>query len=66
MGSIITLKTDSNGNCLHVELVLDDKKESTVLEYYFNGLKVKSKEYQYCELLTKIIREIENEIDDML
>ena len=66
MANVITLKSDSNGNHLHAEVIFDDKQGVTVIEYHFNGECFQSKEYPYCEVLTEIIKDINNEIDKML
>ena len=65
MGSVITLKSDSNGNYLHASITFDEKR-STIIEYHFNGERFQSKQYPYCELLIDIIKDINNVIDIML
>ena len=66
MGSVITLKSDSNGNYLHASIAFDDEKRCTIVEYHFNGDVFHSKQYPHCELLIEIIKDINNEIDKML
>lgn len=66
MGSVITLKSDSNGNYLHASITFDDEKRCTIVEYHFNGELFRSKEYPHSELLIEIIGDITNEIDKML
>lgn len=66
MANIITLKTDTQGNHLHAEVISDGVQEVTVVELHINGECIHSKEYAFCEILPQIIKDINHEIDKIL
>ena len=66
MATVITLKTDNQGNELLAMVDIEEERDKIVLQYIINNKLTNVVEYPFNETLVKIFKDIEVEIDKHL